>query len=226
MAPFEELAAWGEVCSVLLLTLVHCVLCVCVCVEHDVLSRLLKFELRENNMLQSVGALWRRETSIPMGGPFSAQCADPHTLWQVKKNGKRLRDWGDMAISDTGHVYWCRGPTWFSLCQFRDNILLATNLPPSRSTTLVNMVASTLSKVWSLEVLCPYLDGGAAVCGGARLSNSVRALGISMTVGAGVGISSAHPSALTSTWALRHGKPLIDPAGQPENISPAFLLAA
>ena len=97
------------------------------------------------------------------------------------------------------------------LCQFRDNILLATNLPPSTSTTLVNMVASTLSEVWSPEVLCPCLDGGAAVCEGACLSNTVRALGISMTVGGGVGIRSAHPLALTNTWALRHGKPLITP---------------
>ena len=183
--------------------------------EHDVLSRLLQFELQENNVLQSVGTLWRRETSIPMGGPFSAQCADLHT-----------RDWGDMTISDTGHVYWSRGTSWFSLCQFRDTILMATNRTPSTSTTLVNTVPSTLSDVWNLEVLCPCLDGGAACCEGACLSNTIQALGISMMVGGGVGTSSAHPSSLTDTWVLRHGKPLITPCRAAPEYLPCIFISS
>ena len=63
------------------------------CITHDLLTRLLKFELTENNMLQAVGTLWQREGSIPMGGPFSAQSADLHTLWKVKRAEKKLRDW-------------------------------------------------------------------------------------------------------------------------------------
>ena len=59
---------------------------------HDLLTRLLKFELLHNNVLQAVGELWSRELSIPMGGPFSAQIVDLHTLWGVKKGVKRLRD--------------------------------------------------------------------------------------------------------------------------------------
>ena len=80
------------------------------CITHDLLSRLLKFELTENNMLQAVGTLWKREGSIPMGGPFSAQSANLHTLWQVKRAGKKLRDWGELNISDEGYIYWQRGP--------------------------------------------------------------------------------------------------------------------
>ena len=72
------------------------------CITHDLLSRLLKFELTENNMLQAVGTLWQREGSIPMGGPFSAQSADLHTLWKVKRAGKKPRDWGVLNISDEG----------------------------------------------------------------------------------------------------------------------------
>ena len=63
------------------------------CLPHDLLTRLLRFELLHNNVLHAVGGLWRRSTGIPMGRPFSAQSADLHTLWRVKKAGKRLRDW-------------------------------------------------------------------------------------------------------------------------------------
>ena len=41
------------------------------CLPHDVLTCLVRFELLHNNVLQAVGGLWRRNTSIPMGGPFS-----------------------------------------------------------------------------------------------------------------------------------------------------------
>ena len=58
---------------------------------HEMLSRLLKFQLLHNNTLQAVGTLWNRTTSIPMGGPFSARSADLHTLWRVKRQGKKLR---------------------------------------------------------------------------------------------------------------------------------------
>ena len=59
---------------------------------------------------------------------------------------------------------------------------MATNRPLFTSTTLVNTVATTLSDVWNLEVLCPCLDGEAACREGACLSNTIQALGISMTV--------------------------------------------
>ena len=81
-------------------------------ITHDLLTRLLRFELTENNMLQAVGTLWKREGSIPMGGPFSAQSAD---LW-VKRAGKKLPDWGALNISNEGYVYWQRRALWFSLC--------------------------------------------------------------------------------------------------------------
>ena len=88
-------------------------------------------------MLQVVGTLWKREGSILMGGPFSAQSADLHTLWKVKRAGKKLRDWGGLNISDEGYIYWQRGPLWFSLCQFRDNILLASNHRPGVHTNII-----------------------------------------------------------------------------------------
>ena len=193
----------------------HTCLCVCVCV--------LKFELTENNMLQAVGTLWQREGIIPMGGPFSAQSADLRTLWKVKRAGKKLRDWGALNISDEGYVYWQRGPLWFSLCQFRDNVLFASNQRPGAHTHIIQTVAETLSRVWDLEVLCPCTDGGADCCVGNCLTQTAQALGISMTVGAGVGLSSTHPSALKQDWDLRFGKLLMTPSrAAPQYLSSIF----
>ena len=70
---------------------------------------MLNFELLHNNVPQAVGKLWSKKVSIPMGGPFSAQSADLHTLWGVKKNGKRMKDWGNMSLSEDGYVFWTRG---------------------------------------------------------------------------------------------------------------------
>ena len=71
---------------------------------------------------------------MPMSGPFSAPSVDLHTLWGVKKGGKRLRDWRSIMISEDGYVYWTRGTMWFSFAQFRDNVLLASNIPPGTRT--------------------------------------------------------------------------------------------
>ena len=60
-------------------------------------------------------------------------------------------------------------------------------------------------------------------CVGHCLAQTARALGISMTVGAGVGLSSTHPSALKQDWSLRFGKPLITPSwAAPEYLSCIF----
>ena len=185
------------------------------CISHDLLMRLLKFEMQKNNVPHAVGTLWQRDTSIPMGGPFSAQSADLHTLWKTKCAGKKLRDWGTLSVSEEGYLVWQRGPVWFILCQFRDNILCASSMRPGQTTSVIQMTSDTLSKIWDLEVLCPCLDGGAVICEGQCLSKMAQALGISMTVREGVGLSTTHPSALKEDWSLRYGKPLISPVVRP-----------
>ena len=55
------------------------------------------------------------------------------------------------------------------------------------------------------------------------LAQTAQALGISMTVGAGVGLSSTHPSALKQDWDLCFGKPLMTPSrAAPEYLSCIF----
>ena len=137
-----------------------------------------------------------------------------------------MRDWGALNVSKEGYVFWTRGTIWFSLCQFRDNILLSCNLNPGSETSLVHEVCSTLSEIWKLEVLCDCLDSGQAVCTGRCLSNTVRALGISMTVGVGAGLGSTHPAALNADRSLRHGMPLITPSRAPHPYLPCILISS
>ena len=52
---------------------------------------------------------------------------------------------------------------------------------------------------------------------------TTQILGISMTLGAGVGLSSTHPSALKQDWRLRFGKLLITLSrGAPDYLSCIF----
>ena len=56
------------------------------------------------------------------------------------------------------------------------------------------------------------------------LAQIAQALGISMTVGAGVGLSSTHPFALKQDWDLRFGKPLMTPSrAAPKYLSYIFM---
>ena len=126
------------------------------------------------------------------------QRADLHTLWKIKRAGKRWRDWGELHISDTGYVDSSQGNVWFSLCQFRDNVLIACNLPPAADTPLAQVICDTLSEMGDLQVLCACLDAGKSECTGQCFTQTTHALGICMSVGGGVGISSTHPSALTA----------------------------
>ena len=49
------------------------------------LEALVEFSLTKDIYAQAAGQLWCRSASIPMGGPFSAQGADLHSVWQAKK---------------------------------------------------------------------------------------------------------------------------------------------
>ena len=137
-----------------------------------------------------------------------------------------MKNWGNMSLSEDGYVFWTRGTMWFSLAQFRDNVLLATNLSPGTRTTLVQEVCDLLASIWNLEVLCDCVDGGAQSCDGDCLSQSRRALGVHMTVGGGHCCAVTHPSALTDTWDLRYGAPLISPTRAPREYLPRILISS
>ena len=123
-------------------------------------------------------------------------------------------------------MYETRGTKWFSMAQFLDNVLLATNIPPSTRTTLVEELFDLLSGIWKLEVMCDCVDAGAATCVGDCVQESRRALGVHMTVGGGQRCIVAHPSALTDTWDLRYGAPLVSPTRATREYLPCILISS
>ena len=52
-------------------------------ISHQDLPHYVSFELEKNNKCWSVGKLWSRTGCIPMGGSFSAQSADLHSIWDA-----------------------------------------------------------------------------------------------------------------------------------------------
>ena len=60
------------------------------------------FEMQHNNFIRAAGDLWNRTGYIPMGGSFSAQAADLHSLWGVSKNRHKFRALGNLVMSDKG----------------------------------------------------------------------------------------------------------------------------
>ena len=117
---------------------------------------------------------------------------------------------GDLSVD--GCVCVCvRGRHWFSLAQFRDNVLIASSLGPGTHSTVVQDISSLLSHIWQLEVLCDCVIEETPICSGACLSSEVRALGFTLVVGGGSGMAAVHPFALKQDWSLRYGPPLKSP---------------
>ena len=98
--------------------------------------------------------------------------------------------------------------------------------PPSTRTILLQEVCDLLSEIWKLEVLCDCVDAGVVTCVGDCLQQSRRALGVHMTVGGGQSCTVTHPSALTDTWDLRYGAPLISPTRAPKEYLPCILISS
>ena len=55
---------------------------------------------------------------------------------------------------------------WVSLCQFRDNILIATDADPSHRATLIEQVRTVLKKCSGLEVECSCITKQVLHCTG------------------------------------------------------------
>ena len=137
-----------------------------------------------------------------------------------------MRDRGTLNLSEDGYVYWTKGTMWFSLAHFRDNVLLATNIPPSTHTTPQQKVCDLLSEIWKLEVLCDCVDAGVVTYVVDCLQQSRRALGVHMTVEGRKSCTVTHPSALTDTWDLRYGAPLISPTRAPKEYPPFIIISS
>ena len=52
-----------------------------------------------------------------------------HSLWRVYTNCHLLRSLGTLKVSESGFVYWESAAGITALCQFHDNMLIATTSP-------------------------------------------------------------------------------------------------
>ena len=162
------------------------------------------FEMDHNNLVRAAGKLWTRTGCIPMGGSFSVQAANLHSLWGVYKNRQKVRALGDLQMSDEGFAYWTNEHGAVALCRFKDNILIATSYPDSPTTRVVELICRILESSWGLAVLCDCRQKQADVCNTTCHGTSCVALGYSLHRGAQAGGTAfVQPSALNSQWSLK-----------------------
>ena len=105
-------------------------------------------------------------------------------------------------------VYWETQWGDVTLCQFRDNLLMATSFPNHPTVGIVQRVLTILQLAWGLRVLCPCDDTCRVTC----LSTSAVAMGYFLVVSTeGCASTYIQPSSLTPQWDLKLGPPLVSP---------------
>ena len=104
---------------------------------------MVRFSLTEDNTVWCAGSLWKRCGAIPMGGSFSAQCADLHSIWAMKRNVDIMNRFGKL-VRTVAFLLW-ETPTGntVSLSQSRDNVNVAAKGP--RAPQEMSRVCSALS---------------------------------------------------------------------------------
>ena len=180
-------------------------------VTHEDLIRLVEFDLTSNNRCTAAGQVWERDGCIPMGGPFSAQAADLHCVWSAYQKRGLFRRLGDLHVSDSGFVHWVGAHTT-SMCQFRGNILVATDAPREAWFDVVEEIRYVLQTAWGLPVVCECISDEQKCCTGGCCGPICKAMGMVLVRGpTGAGMAFAEPAALSASWELKLGPPLLSP---------------
>ena len=114
----------------------------------------------------------------------------------------KLRDMGQMTVTDTGLFQWSLAAgDIVALQHFLDNLMVATKGPTQHST--VYTVCKTIESIWDLQVLCPWRDKNRAlVCRGACMSSTVHCMGVSICVSRACSFAHTHPNAHDDVWRL------------------------
>ena len=113
-------------------------------ITHTQMTDTIQFEMENNNFIWAAGNLWSRQGCIPMGGSFSVQATDLHSLWSVYTSRHLFYTLGQLSVSPEGFPCWRNPHGTVALCQFRDNILIATTFPDSPRTHIVETVCKIL----------------------------------------------------------------------------------
>ena len=196
-------------------------------VTHEAMTDTIMFEMHHNNYIKAAGGLWRRDECIPMGGSFFAQAADLHSLWGVYTGRHKFSDLGDLHISDEGFPYLVSQRGNIALCQFRDNIPIATSFLDSPQARVVDRVCKILESCWDLAVLCSCRQQQTDPYKFSCHTHTCVALGYCLVRGEqGCGTVFIQPSALDQNWCLKLVPPLITPSDTHPAYLPGIILCA
>ena len=180
-------------------------------VSHADLFAIVEQELTRNNGCWGAVRVWTRTNCIPMGGAFSAQGADLHSVWAAYVGRKCFRQLGRLEITTAGWPLWHTPLGRVTLCQFRDNILIATDTSPHLRAQMVERVRAVLKNCWNLEVECGCISKEIRSCTGQCCGSVTKAVGVVMILSDNRATAFAEPAALTPDWNLRLGPPLLSP---------------
>ena len=189
---------------------------------HDDLVVVVKHDLNNDNGCFSAGHLWVHNTCMPMGTPpFFAQDANHHLVWGAYKGRRKFRQLGRLEISTPGWLvrhgpYGC-----LSVCQSRDNIMVATDASPRDRSTVFQMVWEVLRDHWTLDVDCDCILKTVSVCTRQCRKRVTKAVGVVMVLNSGnYGTAFAEPAALMADRSLKLGlklNPLKSPRYAPKD---------
>ena len=115
-------------------------------ITHTQMTDTIQFEMENNNFIRAARNLWSRQGCIPKGGSFSAQAADLHSLWSVYNSHHLFYTLGQLSVSPEGFPYWSNPHGTVALCQFRDNILIATTFPIEAMTVTVQPTSNPVPR--------------------------------------------------------------------------------
>ena len=94
-------------------------------------------ELTSNNGCYSTGQVWTQTNCIPMGASFCAQGAHLHSVWSAYQGRAGFHKLGQMELGPEGWPLWHTEHGRVVLCQFCDNILMATDIAPQHRAHMV-----------------------------------------------------------------------------------------
>ena len=99
--------------------------------------------------------------------------------WALYESRQLLRSLGDLHFTACSFPYWVNHLGTVSLCQFRDNILVASSYPDSQHTRFIHNICNISGKAGNLRVLC-QCQSTHAQCQGTCHTACTTAMGFCM----------------------------------------------
>ena len=175
--------------------------------SHDKLNSILEFILTNDRFCTAGGEGWARAYALSMGGAFSAQAADLHSIWCFHVNRQHLYALGALQFSDSGYPLWVHdNGRMVSLAQLRDNTMVASASAGPR--WAMSDVCAVLQSMRHLQVVCSCISKNVPHSLEQCMGYERYALGVGMRRHGSRGEVYVHPSSLNESCQLQQGAPL------------------